>query len=167
MRIPNRVLLAGMLAATTLPALAADTPNLAPAQLLMTGPEAVALADKVWSENKSVPAGMKLIMIHGDPQKPGPYVFRAMMPAGYKLPPHRHSNARHVVVLKGNYWSGVGEDFAQDKLRKFTPGHAYVTDAGTPHFAWAETEVVIQEMGIGPQEQPIEYVHAKDDPRGR
>lgn len=166
MRIPNRVLLAGLLAAAALPALAADAPNLAPAELLMTSPDATA-AGKAWQDSKTVPAGMKMIMLHGDPKKPGPYVFRAMMPAGYKLPPHRHPDARSVVVLKGTYWSGVGEEAAQDKMKKFTPGNFYVTDARTPHFAWAETDVVIQEMGVGPVDNPIEFVHAADDPRGK
>jgi len=34
-----------------------------------------------------------------------------------------------------------------------------------PHFSWAETEVIIQEMGMGPVTNPIEYVNTADDPR--
>ena len=70
-----------------------------------------------------------------------------------------------MTVLKGMYWSGVGESFDQDKLRKFGPRDYYVTDARVPHFSWAETEVIIQEMGMGPVTNPIEYVNTADDPR--
>ncbi len=165
MRLPNRVVLAGLLASTVLSVSAADLPSIAPADLIMSGPEAVEGTGREWKESKTVPPGMKMIMILGDPSKPGPYVFRAMVPAGYKVPPHRHPDERSVVVLKGTYWSGLGENFDQAAMKKFTPGHFYITAARAPHFAIAETDVVLQEMGIGPIENPIEFVHAGDDPR--
>ncbi len=165
MRIPNRVVLASLLATSAIAVSAADQPSIAPIEHIMSGPEAIAATGKEWKESNTVPAGMKMIMLLGDPSQAGPYVFRAQIPAGYKLPPHRHPDERSVVVLKGTYWSGVGEDFDQAKMKKFTPGHFYITDARAPHFAWAETDVVVQEMGIGPISNPIEFVHAGDDPR--
>ncbi len=134
-------------------------------RLIMAGHDAIAAPGLQWSNAGSIPPGAKVVMLYGDPSKPGPYVFRVMFPAGYKLPAHRHEDPRNVTVLKGSYWSGVGETFAQDKLRKFGPRDFYITEARVPHFAWAETEVVIQEMGIGPVTNPIEYVNAADDPR--
>ncbi|MSQ60819.1 MAG: hypothetical protein EXR36_14565 [Betaproteobacteria bacterium] len=165
MRIPNRVLLASLMASTAIAAGAAGEPSITPADLIMTGPEAVASNGREWKDSKSVPPGMKVIMVLGDHSKPGPYVFRAMIPAGYKLPPHRHPDERSVIVLKGTYWSGTGENFDQAAMKKFTPGNFYITDARVPHFASAESDVIIQEMGIGPVENPIEFVHAEDDPR--
>jgi quercetin dioxygenase-like cupin family protein len=134
-------------------------------RLVMKGHDAIAAAELQWSDAKSIPPGAKMIMVYGDPAKPGPYMFRVMFPAGYRLPAHRHEDQRSVTVLKGNYWSGVGERFEQDKLKKFGPRDFYITEPGVPHFAWAETEVVIQEMGIGPVSNPIQYVDATDDPR--
>ena len=64
-----------------------------------------------WAANKSAPYGMQIIVLYGDPAKPGPYVFRAKMPSGYKLPPHKHPDERSVTVLKGTYWSGIGERY--------------------------------------------------------
>ncbi|MFN0314086.1 MAG: cupin domain-containing protein [Burkholderiales bacterium] len=164
MRIPNRVVLASLMASTAIAASAAE-PSITPADLIMSGPEAVAVNGREWKESKTVPPGMKVVMVLGDPSKPGPYVFRAMIPAGYKLPPHRHPDERSVIVLKGTYWSGVGENFDKAALKKFTPGNFYITDARTPHFATAETDVIIQEMGIGPIENPIEFLRAEDAPR--
>jgi hypothetical protein len=70
-----------------------------------------------------------------------------------------------VTVLTGSYWSAVGDSYDQSKLKKFGPRDYYTTDAGVSHFAWAETEVIIQEMGMGPVSSPIEYRNPADDPR--
>lgn len=118
-----------------------------------------------WAPNKSVPGDMMTIMLYGDPRRPGPYIFRARMPAGYKLPPHRHPDERVVTVLEGTYWSGVGERFDPTRMNEFQPGAFYITRAGVPHYAWARTEVIIQEQGMGPVGNPIEYVNPEDDPR--
>jgi quercetin dioxygenase-like cupin family protein len=117
-----------------------------------------------WEKMKSTPYGMRMVLLYGDPEKPGPFIFRAKMPSGYKLPPHRHGDERIVTVLKGTYWSGVGERYDPMKMKEFQPGAFYVTKANVPHYAWARTEVIIQEMGMGP-EAGIEYVNPDDDPR--
>lgn len=117
-----------------------------------------------WEKNKSVPYGMVTIMLYGDPKQPGPYTFRAKMASGYKLPPHRHPDDRTVTLIKGIYWTGTGEKYNPMKMKELQAGAFYVTKAGTPHYAWARTEVIIQESGIGP-ETGIEYVNPQDDPR--
>jgi len=134
-------------------------------QVLMKGPDVVAAPGLVWSAAKSIPPGAQMIMIYGSPNRPGPYIFRVKFPAGYKLPPHRHEDARSVTVLTGNYWSAVGEVFDRSKLNKFGPRDYYTTEPGVPHYAWAETDVIIQEMGMGPVSNPIVYVDPADDPR--
>jgi hypothetical protein len=134
-------------------------------QFIMKDHEGVIAPGVEWKAAKSIPAGATMALLYGDPAKPGPYIFRVRFPAGYKLPPHKHQDARWVTVLKGNYWSAAGDAFDQDKLKKFGPRDAYSTDAGVAHFSWAETEVVIQEMGIGPVANPIEYANPADDPR--
>jgi quercetin dioxygenase-like cupin family protein len=132
--------------------------------IIMIGPDQAG-PGRSWVEAKSIPAGTKMIMVYGRPDEPGPYIFRVQFPAGYRLPPHRHPDRRSVTVLSGSYWSGVGETFEQGKLTKFGPRDYYITAPGVPHFAWAETDVVIQESGIGPVGNPIEYVNPQDDPR--
>ena len=37
----------------------------------------------------------------------------------------------------------------------------------TPHFDFARTEVVLQIMGYGPVDNPIEYLNPDEDPRNR
>jgi len=133
--------------------------------IIMKSYQESASPDREWKDNAAVPPGMQIILIYGNPKEQGPYIFRARLPAGYKLPAHKHEDQRIVTVLSGTYWSGVGEAFDQAKLTKFPPNSFYITDAGVPHFAWAETDVVIQEQGTGPIGNPIEYVNAADDPR--
>jgi quercetin dioxygenase-like cupin family protein len=122
-------------------------------------------SDNAWKDMTAIPAGAKMILVYGDPKEKGPYVVRVKFPAGYKLPAHKHQDPRTVTVLQGTYWSGVGDTFDQGKMTKFTPGSFYTTAAGVPHSAFAETEVIIQEMGQGPVDNPIEYVDASQDPR--
>ena len=122
-------------------------------------------SDAPWKDATSIPPGAQMVLVYGDPKEKGPYLFRVKFPAGYKLPAHRHEDARTVTVLQGTYWSGVGDQYQQEKLTKFTPGSFYTTAAGVPHFSWAESEVIIQEMGQGPVNNPIEYVDASQDPR--
>ena len=117
-----------------------------------------------WERSKSTPSGMRIVVLYGDPTKAGPYVFRVKMPSGYRLPPHRHSDVRNVTVLKGTYWTGVGEQYDVMKMHEFEPGAFYVTDAEVPHFSWARQEVIIQEMGTGPNSD-IRFVNPEDDPR--
>jgi anti-sigma factor ChrR (cupin superfamily) len=152
-------------AALWLALLGAGAPATAEQTLLMKGHDAVAAPQLEWVEAKSIPPGARMILLHGSPDQPGPYIFRVKFPAGYKLPPHHHQDVRSVTVLKGNYWSAVGDTYDQAKLKKFGPRDYYTTDAGVNHFAWAETEVIIQEMGIGPVSSPIEYANPADDPR--
>lgn len=134
-------------------------------QMIMKDIETAAADGLQWTEPKGIPAGAKMLSVYGSPDKPGPYVFRVKFPAGYKLPPHRHPDQRHVTVLSGSYWTAAGETFAQDKLTKFKQRDYYITEANVPHFAWAETDVVIQESGFGPIGESIEYVSKGDDPR--
>ena len=136
-------------------------------QSIMLGPEATARPGLEWRASATIPPGVMVIMILGNPRESGPYVFRAKFPPGYLLPAHKHPDRRSVTVLQGSYWSGEGEQFDKERLTRFGPGSFYVTEPGVPHFAWAEDEVIIQEMGMGPIGNPIEYINPAEDPRKR
>lgn len=121
--------------------------------------------DLAWAPNKTTPTGMLIAPLYGAPKKPGLFIFRAKMSAGYRLPPHRHPDERIVTVISGTYYSAVGERFDPAKLTAYPAGSFYVTPAGVPHFAYVESgETVIQESGTGPN-SGIEYVDPSDDPR--
>jgi quercetin dioxygenase-like cupin family protein len=127
----------------------------------------VPLGEEKWIVNSSVPPVMQMMMIYGAPNKPGPFIFRAKLPPRYKLPPHKHPDVRTVTVLKGTYYSAIGDTFDESKLQAFPTGTFYFTPANAAHFsATKDEEVIIQESGEGP-ESGIKYVNPSDDPRGQ
>ncbi|MBI1395934.1 MAG: cupin domain-containing protein [Betaproteobacteria bacterium] len=120
-------------------------------------------SDLKWVNVPGVPKAIELARVFGNPSQPGPYVFRARMRAGTKLPPHIHPDERWVTVLHGTYRSAVGETFSIADATEYPEGSFYVTEAGAPHYSYAVTDVIVQEQGNGPT--GMAYVHHEDDPR--
>src|SRR5207237_171905 len=64
-----------------------------------------------------LPPGSQMAALLGDPSKSGvPYVIRAKLPDGYKVPPHWHPSDENVTVLKGALLIGKGEKFDASKM---------------------------------------------------
>lgn len=57
----------------------------------------------------SLPKGAKLAVLYGDPSKGGPFCIHLMAPAGYKIPPHWHSQAEALTVISGTFYLGMGD----------------------------------------------------------
>ena len=107
--------------------------------------------DIVWKAPPVTP-GPETAVTFGDPTKPGPYVLRVKFPVGFKLMPHIHPDEwRTGVVLSGNYYFGLGEQWDESKLKSYPPGTFYSEPKGTPHFVWAKDgEVIVQITAMGP-----------------
>jgi quercetin dioxygenase-like cupin family protein len=91
-------------------------------------------------------------VLYGNPSKPGVYVVRVRFPVGFKLMPHFHPDEwRTGVVLSGNYYFGLGEQWDEGKLKAYPAGTFFSEPKGTPHFVWAKDgEVIVQFTGMGP-----------------
>src|SRR5690348_8654712 len=74
----------------------------------------------------SVPKGAKLAVLYGDPGKPGPFVARLMTPAGYKIPPHWHSQTENLTIISGALYLGDGDNMET--------AHAHMLKAGGYHY---------------------------------
>ena len=111
----------------------------------------------------SLPAGAKAAVLVGDPGKAAPYVLRAKLPAGYKVPPHWHPTDENVTVIKGTLMVGKGEKLSADASEALPAGSFMRMPKTMRHFAWTKGETIIQVHGIGPFD--ITYVNAEDDPR--
>jgi hypothetical protein len=82
--------------------------------------------DEVWGDYPGI-AGIKRMVVYGDPSKQG------------------------VYVIRGTWWSGTGPDFAPDKTESMRPGAYMLHPAGEAHFDGAkDEEVVVQLIGVGP-----------------
>jgi quercetin dioxygenase-like cupin family protein len=114
----------------------------------------------------SLPPGGRLAVLSGNPAKKGaPFVMRAKVPDGYKVPPHWHPSDENVTVLKGTLLIGRGETFDADKMEELPAGSFMRMPKGMRHFAMAKGETILQLHGIGPFE--INYVNPADDPRSK
>ena len=110
----------------------------------------------------AMPPGQKMVVLEGDPAKPGPYTIRAKLPAGYKVPPHWHPGIEHVTVLEGTMGMGYGEKWDDKEIHEAAPGSFMAMEVGTKHYFLAKTAGVIQVHGNGPF--GITYVNPADDP---
>ena len=111
----------------------------------------------------ALPKGASLAVVAGDPSKPGPYVLRARMPAGYRIMPHWHPTDENVTVLEGTVAFGMGDAWDAAKMDSLSAGGVGVMPADMRHSFLAKTAATIQVHGIGPF--ALTYVNAADDPR--
>ncbi len=108
--------------------------------------------------------GAKMAVLVGDPTKSGvPYVIRAKMPDGYKVPPHWHPSDENVTVLQGTLLIGEGDKLDPAKTEELTVGSFMRMPKKMHHFAIAKGETIIQLHGTEPFE--INYLNPADDPR--
>ncbi len=47
------------------------------------------------------PKGCEISILQGEPEKPGADVY-LRVPGNYKIPPHTHTSAEHMILVSGN-----------------------------------------------------------------
>jgi ketosteroid isomerase-like protein len=120
-------------------------------------------ADLKWGDPPpSLPPGSKLAVISGDPTQAQPFVIRAQVPAGYKVPPHWHPGTENLTVLSGTVALGMGEQFDESKMTQLAPGGYASLPAGMRHYFMSKTAATFQVHGMGPF--VVNYVNPADDP---
>lgn len=88
----------------------------------------------------SLPPGAQAAVLLGHPSKEGPFVLRLKFPAGFVVPPHRHSKDEPVTVISGRFAITPGEKVDRAALKALPQGSFIHIPAGTPHCAWADVE---------------------------
>jgi quercetin dioxygenase-like cupin family protein len=111
----------------------------------------------------SLPPGAQAAVLLGSPAKEGPFVLRLKFPAGYIVPPHRHSKDEAVTVISGRFVITSGEKVDRASVKALPAGSFFHMPAGMAHYALAETESEVQVSGMGPFD--VTYIDPKDDPR--
>lgn len=109
--------------------------------------------------------GAKAAVLYGDPSKPGLFVMRVKLPAGYVVPAHWHSTDEVVSVVSGSGAFGLGDKFDPKLLHPMSVGSLVVAPAKHNHFATTKTGAVIQISATGPFD--MNYVNPADDPRNK
>jgi len=116
-----------------------------------------------WTAPAAYAKGAQLTVVRGDPTKPGVYVVRLKVPAGFKIAAHTHPNDENVTVLSGTFGIGTGSKLDENKGTTIKAGGYAFVAKGMHHYAWFPEDTVIQLHGVGPQ--GITYVNPDDDPR--
>ena len=102
----------------------------------------------VWGD---APAGVKTVVLYGDPNKPGMYVVRNIFPEGIMSTPHSHSQDRFVTVIKGTWYAGTDASWDPATTVGLPAGSMMFHPAGVVHFDGAlKGATEIQIIGMGP-----------------
>jgi quercetin dioxygenase-like cupin family protein len=109
-----------------------------------------------------LPKGGQMAGLAGDPGKPGTFTVRLKMPAGYRIPPHRHPHSERVTVISGELRFGTGDRIDEAAAARLGAGGFVDLPANQTHYAFANVDTVIQIAGEGPF--GIVYANPKDDP---
>jgi quercetin dioxygenase-like cupin family protein len=116
----------------------------------------IATPDTVqWKDAPQFGPGAKMAVLAGDPDKSGPYVMRLKLPANSTVPAHTHSGTENVTVLSGNLDLGLGEKLDKSKGQELVAESYFLMPAHTPHFAWTNSETIVQVHGMGPTDMQI------------
>lgn len=94
--------------------------------------------------------GMKIAVVHGNPEAAGPYTLRLSFPDGYRFPAHWHPNAENLTVLSGAFLLGMGERVNDAQLKTYSAGDYLNIPPRMAHFGGASGPTVIQLHGEGP-----------------
>jgi quercetin dioxygenase-like cupin family protein len=112
----------------------------------------------------ALPKGAEFAVLSGDPSQEGQaFVMRVKFPANYRVPAHWHSTSETVTVLSGTFNIGMGDQLNRAGAQALEAGGFVLMPAKTHHFAWVDTETVIQVNATGPW--TLNYVNPADDPR--
>jgi len=111
----------------------------------------------------SLPPGAQAAVLLGHPAKEGPFVMRFRLPAGFVVPPHRHSKDEAVTLISGRFSITSGDKIDREGVKPLPPASFFHMPAGMTHYAIAEADSVVQIHGIGPFD--VIYVDPRDDPR--
>jgi hypothetical protein len=106
-----------------------------------------------------------MVIVEGDPSKPGYFCARLWMPDGYAIPPHTHANWERVTVLSGTLLLGEGTTPDPSKALELPAGSYSTMSPGMAHYGIARGDTVLQLTTIGPW--GINFINPADDPRNQ
>jgi len=149
---------------STAPAIAADTAKADTKKSDMPKGDAMTVnpAEIKWGPAPpDVPKGGEMAVLHGDPSKKAPFTLRLKMPAGYKIPPHWHSNDEQLTILSGTLILHMG-DTMDAPANTLATGGFHFLPGKMHHAAETKVETVVQMDGMGPFD--IHYLNPADNP---
>lgn len=111
-------------------------------------------------------SGVQVVVVKGDPSKPGLYTLLLRAGPNMKIDAHAHRDDRVATVISGNWYFGYGREFNEGALKELPAGSFYTEPPGVPHFAMTKEEgAIVHVTGMGPTDTV--YVDPRNDPARR
>ena len=83
-----------------------------------------------------------------------------MAPAGYKVPPHWHSQAEALTVISGTFYFGKGDKMDTAAAHPLKAGGFHYLPPKEHHYAFSKAASVVQINGEGPFD--VTYINAAE-----
>ncbi|MEO7411020.1 MAG: cupin domain-containing protein [Sphingomicrobium sp.] len=117
-----------------------------------------------WSDGPpSLPSGVKMAVVSGDPGKKGNFTIQLKMPANYAVPPHSHPTDEVLKIVSGKVHYGMSGTMDMAGAKTLVAGQSVKQRAKMNHWVHAPAPATVQVSGTGPFQ--INYVDPKDDPQ--
>src|SRR5688572_25151994 len=97
-----------------------------------------------WDEVHSMPPGVEVAVLSGDPTKKEPFVARIKIPAGYTVPVHSHAINEYDTVISGGYYLGFGHKVDMKQGTLLRKGSFVMIPAKMKHYGWTREETILQ-----------------------
>lgn len=110
----------------------------------------------------SLPHGVRMVVMEGDPARPGPYTLRLWLPASCRIAPYWRAENERLTVMLGAVILGIGDKFDDREGVPVKAGGFALVPARRHHYLWTRDVAVVQMHGLGPW--AMNYVRASDDP---
>jgi quercetin dioxygenase-like cupin family protein len=111
----------------------------------------------------SLPKGVQLAALAGDPGRPGPFALRVKIPPNTVIAPHWHATAENLTVLSGPLFHEMGDKLDKSRGEEMEAGGFVYLPAKMNHSVWTTTfEAIVQVTGTGPF--GVNYANPADDP---
>lgn len=132
---------------------------------LAASPAQLLAKDLKWMDGPaSLPKGVQMAVVSGDPGKAGKFTIQLKMPADYAVPPHSHPTDEVVKVVSGEVHYAMSDKMDMAAAKTLKAGDASIDmKAKMNHWVHAAAPATVQVSAMGPFE--ITYVDPKDDPR--
>ena len=129
----------------------AEGARLAPKALSLE--QTQAMATSAAGAGTSQLGGVRIVLLYGDPAKPGPYVLEIRVPANTRIAAHTHHDDRIATVISGQWFFGYGDKAGETPVKPLTAGGLYTEPGDLPHFAFTrEQPAVVRLTGMGPSD---------------
>lgn len=96
-------------------------------------------------------AGIRTLVLAGNPAKEGPYSIELRVPAHTQIAAHTHRDYRSAVVVSGTWYFGYGNSASAEATKPLPRGSFYTELAGDAYFAVTQAQpVTVIISGTGP-----------------